>query len=166
MSRRLALPLLCLNGFFLLSGCGGPPPDEGQIDRRALEAEVTASSDAFWEAWRGGRSGLDRALAFFDDHPDFAYAAGGTVWRSLPDLTNTFRTAFQVVQSQAIEIQETVTTIVGRDAVHLMQRGNYSITDTDGVTSEEIPFAFSGLWVRTDDGWRVRCAHESEPGVG
>jgi len=149
-----------------LTGCAAPPSDVGELDRQAVEAEITDVADAFWDAWRDGNAGVDRAMAFFDDHPDFAYAAGGALWRSLPDITDTFRSAFEIVQSQTIEIQETAITVLGQDLAHLMQRGTYSITDMDGVTSEEIPFAFSGLLVRTDAGWRIRCAHESEPGVG
>lgn len=148
-----------------LAGCAAPPSDAGEVDRAAVEAEVDGLADAFWDAWRGGSSGLDRALAFFDDHPDFCYAAAGTVWHSLPDLAATFRSAFQVVESQTVDIQETVITVVDRDTAYLMQHGAYSITDVDGVTSEEIPFAFSALLVRTGSGWRIRCAHESEPGA-
>ena len=147
-----------------LTGCTIPPVEKGELDRAAVEAEVDGFADAFWDAWRDGNSGLDRALAFFDDHPDFCYAAAGTVWRSLPDLAQTFRSAFQVVESQTVEIRETVITVVDRDTAYLMQHGAYSITDTDGVTSEERPFAFSALLVRTGSGWRIRCAHESEPG--
>jgi len=150
---------------FALTGCGGPPSDAGELHRQAAEAEITELADAFWEAWRGGNAGLDRAMSFFDDHPDFAYAAQGTLWRSLSSLTETFRAAFETVQSQTIEIQETEITVAGEDFAYLMQRGAYSVTFIDGVTSEMRPFAFSGLLVRTGPGWRVRSGHLSEPCV-
>jgi hypothetical protein len=150
---------------FALTGCASPPSDGTELDRQAVETELDAFADTFWDAWRDGRSGVDRAMALFEDHPDFAYAAQGMVWHSLADLTATFRSAFQGVQSQTIEIRETSIAVLGQDVAHLMQHGAYSITDTDGVVSEMGPFAFSGLLVRTDSGWRVRCAHLSESGV-
>ena len=159
--KRCAVPLWIV----ALGGCAAPPSDAGEIDRRAVEAEITELAGAFWDAWRDGNAGLDRAMGFFDDHPDFAYAAGGTVWRSLPDLETVFRSAFESVQSQTIQIRETAIAALGQDVAYLTQRGTYSITDMEGVTSEEVPFAFSGLLVRTGSGWKIRCAHESEPGV-
>jgi hypothetical protein len=146
----------------VLAGCATPPADDAELDRQAVAMEIAAFTDAFWDAWGDGLSGVDRAMALFDDHPDFAYAAQGRVWRSLADLTGTFRSAFQVVQSQAVEIEETSIAVLGPDVAHLMQRGAYTITDTDGVVSERRPFAFSGLLVRTGSGWRVRRAHLSE----
>jgi hypothetical protein len=148
-----------------VAGCAGPPSPAGEVDRQAVEAEITAFADGFWDAWRGGSSGLDRAMASFDDHPDFAYAAQGLVRHSLSDLTDTFRSAFEIVRSQTIEIHETSIAVLGQDIAHLTQSGAYAITDMDGVTSAMRPFAFSGLLVRTDSGWRFRCGHLSEPGL-
>ena len=149
-----------------LAGCMAPPSDAGQLDRQAVEAEVREVADQFWDAFSDGNDGVDRALAFFEDHPDFSYAAEGASWGSLSGLQDTFRAAFQVVQSQDIEIQETVIAVLDQNAAYLMQRGTYSITDVDGMTSEKRPFAFSGLLVRTGSGWKFRGAHESEPGMG
>ena len=148
---------------FALAGCAAPASDAGEIDRQAVEAEITEFSHDFWDAWREGNAGLERAMAFFDDHPDFAYAAQGTVWRSLSEVTDTFRSAFQIVQSQTIEIQGTLITVLNQDTAYLMQHGAYAITDMNGVTSGMIPFAFSGFLVRTGSGWKVRGAHVSEP---
>lgn len=147
----------------LAVGCAAPPPDSPEFDPQAVEAEIAEWTNAFWEAWRGGRDGLDRALASFDDHPDFVYAAEGTRWSSFAQVEETFRRAFEIVQSQSIEIQETSITVLSRDHAHFLQVGTYSITDTSGATSEERPFAFSGLLVRTDAGWKLRAGHESEP---
>lgn len=157
---RFAVPLV----FVALTGCAGPSPDPGELDRSAIEAEITELSNAFWDAWRSGNAGLDQALAFFDDHPDFAYAAEGTLWHSFTGLSETFRSAFAVVQSQTVEIRATKITVLDRDLAYLTQSGTYAIIDMNGVASEERPFAFSGLWVRTRAGWKIRCAHESEPG--
>jgi len=149
-----------------LAGCAAPPPDAGEVDRQAVEEEVTGVAGAFWDAMRDGNAGVDRAVALFDDHPEFTYAAGGTVWRSVKALSDTFHQAFEPVQSQTIVIEETAVTVLTGDLAYLVQRGTYSITDLDGVTSPEIRFAFSGLLVRTGSGWRIRFAHESEVGVG
>jgi len=148
-----------------LAGCAAPPADGGDVDRPAVEAEITEFADAFWEAWSQGDSGLETALSCLDDHPDFAYLAQGRLWRSLPELATTFRSAFAIVQSQAIEIRETAITVLGQDLAYLVQSGTYSITDTNGVTSEDRPFVFSALLARTSNGWRIRYAHESEPGA-
>lgn len=150
----------------LVAGCTSPLPKSAEFDRQAVEAEITEWTDAFWEAWRGGRSGLDRALGAFDDHPNFAYAAGGTLWSSFAQIDETFRTAFEIVQSQSIEIQETSITVLSRDHAHFLQVGTYAITDTGGATSEQRPFAFSGLLVRTGSGWKLRVGHQSEQGNG
>jgi hypothetical protein len=159
--RKWSLPL----SIFALLACGAPPPDAEEFDRQAIEAEIAAFAGAFWGAWRDGNAGLERAMALFDDHPDFTYAAQGAVWLSVPDVAETFRSAFQVVQSQTIEIQQTSITVVSRDFAHITQSGAYSMTDLDGVSTEMTPFAFSGLLARTSSGWRVRSAHVSEPCV-
>ena len=148
-----------------LVGCAAPPSDEGEVDRQAIEAEIAEFAGAFWGAWRDGNAGMERAMALFDDDPGFAYAAQGAVWLSVSDVTETFRRAFQVVQSQTIEVRETSINVVSRDFAHIVQSGAYSMTDLSGVSTEMRPFAFSGLMVRTSSGWRVRSAHFSEPCV-
>jgi hypothetical protein len=163
MNRKIGAVALWI---FAPTGCAAPAPDSGELDRQAVEAEIAGFADAFWDAWRDGNSGLDRAMSFFDDGPGFSYAAQGTVWRSVSDVTAAFRSAFEVVRSQTIEIQETEITVLGEDAAHLMQRGAYSMTDTNGETSEMSPLVFTGLLIRTDSGWRVRSAHVSEPCAG
>lgn len=163
MNRQIRALALCI---FALTGCAAPPSDAGELDRQAVEAEITQFSDAFWDAWREGNAGLDRAMSFFDDAPGFRYAAQGTVWRSVSDVTETFRNAFAIVRSQTIDIQETEITVVSEDFAHLVQRGAYSMTDMDGETSDTRPFVFTGLLVRTQSGWRVRSAHVSEPCPG
>jgi len=150
---------------FVLVGCAAPPSDSGDEDRQATEVEIAKFAEAFWDAWRDGNAGLDRAMAFLDDHPEFTYAAQGTVWRSVSHVTETFQSAFEMVQSQTIEIQGTEITVASQDFAHLTQWGVYAIIDVEGVNSEMRPFTFSGLLVRTDSGWRVRSAHVSEPCV-
>ena len=82
----------------LVPGCAAPVPDSAEFDTQAVEAEIIEWTTAFWEAWKGGRDGLDRALASFDDHPDFAYAAEGALWSSFAQVEETFRTAFEIFQ--------------------------------------------------------------------
>jgi hypothetical protein len=150
-------------GVFALVGCTAPPPEAEEFDQQAVEAEIIDWLDTFWETWREGGAGFDRGMAFYDDHPDFAFASEGAMWRSLSDATETFRPAFETIQSQMIELEETAITVLSQDLVYVLEQGTYSATDMGGNTSEATPFAFSSLLVRTDAGWKLRFGHQSEP---
>lgn len=145
------------------TGCNAPAPEAVVFDRQAVEAEVSDWLDVFWATWSEGIEGFDRGMALYDNHPDYSFAAGGSLWLSHTAVSEAFRPGFETVQQQTFEFEQTAITVLTRDLVYTAQQGTSYQTYADGTSSETKPLAFTMLLVRSDGLWKARFAHLSEP---
>jgi hypothetical protein len=152
--RRLALAALSLA---FLSACQPATTELTEEQKADNAAEVNALRADFWHAWR--EWDVDRGMSYYRNSPDFIVANDGELIKGW----NTFDEAIQSwnVESQTIAFNESRTTVLAPDAVHLVEQGTYSVTDTTGVTRPEVTFAASTLWVLRDGEWKVDFAHIS-----
>jgi ketosteroid isomerase-like protein len=159
MTRTISALALAAFPVALALGCeaGEPPLTDDQ--RSAVEAEIDSVQTAFADAFRA--ADLDGGLAFFDDHPDFGFAFDAGSWSSIADVDRTFREMFDALERQEIRVDERRILVLSRNAAYAFERGAFTHHLRDGTSSGEIPFAITALWIRTDEGWRVRFAHES-----
>lgn len=150
----------------LAAGCEPPPPQPPEIDREAIEAEVGAWLDTFWATWSEGRAGFDRGIAMYDDHPDFALAYDGVLWRSLPSAAEAFRPVFESIVHQDVTRPETAVSVLGQDLAHVAQSVTTVQTLADGTTVGPLNGSVTMVLVRAGGVWRIRYYHESTVPAG
>lgn len=155
--RRFVLAAFALAA---LAGCQPATTELTDEQKAEIVAEVNMTLDSFWDSWR--QTDYDRAMAFYIDSPETAHAVtDGGIVKGFDSMDRTWRSGFTAVASQRISFEETFVSVLGRDAVCVMQRGAYSSTDTTGVTGPTFPLAYTTVWIRTEAGWRVTAAHQS-----
>ena len=155
--RRTAGALVILAS----AACTAPRAQAPTFDPQAIETEVTGWLHTFWETWAEGGAGFDRGIAMYDDHPDFALAYDGNLWRSLASANTDFRPAFQSIAHQDIAIPRTAIAVLGPDLVHVVQQVTTVQTLADGSTVGPVRGVVSMVLVRTDGAWKARFYHES-----
>lgn len=146
-----------------IAACSAPAPQAPEIDRQAMEAEVTTWLQTFWATWAEGGAGYDRGIAMFDDHADFAFAVDGVLWRSFPAVAEMIRPIFQTIDHQTFDIPVTAVAVLGPDLAHVSLEGTFVQTDVAGDSVGPTPIAATMVLVRTDGAWKVRFMHQSTP---
>jgi hypothetical protein len=151
--RRLALVVLSLA---FLVACQPATTELTEEQKAEVAAELNAIKADFWDAWR--EWDVDRGMSYYHNSPDFIWANEGLLigWEALNEAARAAN-----LESQAIAINESRVTVLDVDAVHMVEQGTYSETDTDGVTGPEMTFAFSALWLRSNGEWKVHAVHVS-----
>jgi uncharacterized protein (TIGR02246 family) len=144
-----------------LAACASPP-QEPEIDRQAIEAEVTAWVQSFFATWAEGSAGYDRGIAMFDDHPDFAFAVDGVLWRSVTEVDTSIRPSFQTVEHQTFDMPVRSVVVLGPDLAHVALAGTVQ-AEMAGESVGPTPYAVTMVLVRTDGAWKVRFIHQSMP---
>lgn len=164
---RSANPLRRFSALVLSSvafwSCAQPVPEPPPLDRDAVASEVATWLDGFWANWEGGGATFDRAMASFDDHPDFVFALDGSTLASAAAASETFRPFFQTVDHQVFEGPPPAIVVLGPDLVHVMQAGTFTQFLTDGTSTGPTPYVATLVLVRSGGGWKVRFIHQSTP---
>ena len=128
--------------------------------KAAIADTVNALLDDYWDAWRD--VDFDRAISFFLDAPETAFAWADQVDYGLATLDSKYRPIMATFESQEITLTDSRTTVLASNAVYTMQRGTYVQTDTAGVVGDTLPFAYSMVWVRHNGEWKVLAVHQSD----
>ncbi len=144
-------------------GCTTSSRQAPEVDRQAVEAEVTTWLQTFWTTWAEGGAGFDRGIAMYDDHPDFSLASDGQLWSSLASADAAFRPFFQTIDHQTFDIPEAAIAVLGQDLVHVSLQGAFTQWNVDGTHTGPTRFAATMTLVRTDGAWKVRFYHQSQP---
>lgn len=159
LRRFSALALLTV----VFCSCAQAAPEPPPLDRDAVATEVATWLDGFWANWKGGGATFDRAMASFDDHPDFAFALDGSTLGSVAAVTEAFGPFFQTVDHQVFEGPPPAIAVLGPDLVHVMQAGTFAQLLTDGTSTGPTPYVATMVLVRSGDAWKVRFIHQSTP---
>jgi hypothetical protein len=156
--RRLVLAAFALT---LLTACQPATTDLTEEQNSEITAEITAVLDTFWDAW--AQVDYDRGFAYWEDSPELLFAGSeGDILRGFATMDRLYRPFFATLRSQEFDLNETHIKVITRDAAYAMQRGTYAQTDTSGVTGPTRPLAYTYLWIRTADGWKITSAHMSQ----
>jgi len=143
-------------------GCAGPEQETVVYDPELVEEEAMVWLDSFLAGIRGGAATYDEALALFEDHAEFMFIFEGTMFRSRAAVDDVMSELFEQLQSEAIDAMETSVRSLGPDLAYVAATGTFSRTFLDGTVTEEKGFGFSGVLLRTVDGWKARYFHNSE----
>lgn len=140
-------------------GCSGSEAELTPEEREAVAAEVEVAIQAFYDDWSS--ADFDRGMSWFDAHPDFSFASAAQVWTSARTMDEAFRPSFRDLERQEFRIGSHRMSVLSRDLVHVVSRGTNIQYRRDGTAADPLEFAFSSVWVRTSDGWKVRFAHQA-----
>jgi ketosteroid isomerase-like protein len=165
LARELALPgllVLLVLGLTLglvlgAPGCSGPDGEITPEERAAVATEVEAEIQDFWDDWR--RADFRRAMTWYDDHPDFSFASVAETWSSVQAVDEAFRGVWDDIERAEYQLEAPRLAVLTRDLVHVVERGVYISHHRDGTAADPMEFAFSCVWVRTPDGWKIRFGH-------
>jgi ketosteroid isomerase-like protein len=157
LQRTLVAFLILASG-----GCLGTELETATYDPEVVEEEAMVWLDSFLAGIRGGAATYGEALALFDDHAEFSFVFEGTMFRSRAAVDEGFSEVFEQLQTETIGALETSVTALGPDLAYIASTGTFSRILMDGTETEEKGYGFTGVLVRTVDGWKARFFHNSE----
>lgn len=140
----------------LLIGCQQQASVFTDVERAAVEAEITAARDAYFDA--ATRFDADAMVAFWDE---------GFVHFSNADFVPLTREmlAEAWVPLSHIEMNVTSDRVVALswDSGYTIMTASGAVYDNSGAVVEQSRWAGTHIWVRTDEGWKVQAVHEGRP---
>jgi ketosteroid isomerase-like protein len=154
MRRMTVLPLL------LVVACRSGSADLTEQRKAEIVAELNALDAGYWDAWRA--ADWDRGMAYYDDSPDFVWAAGGAVYFGLSALKEA-RPGFANVARQTFTFRSSRTVVMAPDVASTTALGTWAQTDTAGVTGPSREFAWTAIWMRRAGQWKMHLVHMSYP---
>ena len=152
--RRFVLAAFALTVF---AACQPATNELTDYRKGELAAEVELIHGQMWEAWN--ETDVDRAMSYLYNSPDVIWVDDGVLmkgWTTVNDMVQSL-----TIESQAVTFNESKTTVLAPDVVHVVDQGTYVVTSTDGATGPETTFATSILWVLRDGDWKTDFIHVS-----
>ncbi len=126
--------------------------------RAALADSIRALSDSVIRS--GERLDAEAMTARFLDGPAAAFGGAGGLVLSAEQLRNSLAQGYRGLVGQRFEIVEQRVAILGLDAASATGWGNVSATHETGARANS-RVAFTFVWGRRGDEWRVIQAHFS-----
>ena len=148
--------LTAMTGTLALFGCQSNAPTFTDAERQAVVAEITAARDAYFDA--ATHFDADAMVAFWDT--DFIHVSNAYVQ---PLTLEVLREAWKPLSHIEMNITSDRVVALSRDAGYTLRTASYAVYDTAGVVLETSDWAGTHIWVRTDDGWKVKGVHEGRP---
>ena len=124
-----------------------------EVTIRVLTDELVAASE---------QVDVDRVFAKCSDAHDAGFIDNGVFYPSLDSLLAAFRTGFSRLRRQEIEVSETRVSVLAPNVAVLTAHGYGTATQTDDQTFES-PFAWTFVFVKEGDNWRIVHSHQSFP---
>lgn len=155
--NRILIPMT-----LILAACG--PSREAQLS----DAERAAIQDTILTLWDETLAGIEEADAakayrLFSDRPDAWYIRDGSLYPSIATAEREYAEGFKGISRQRREIDTLAVTVLGPSTAVLFSLGRFFATDTAGVTHPPLELAWSAVWRREDEGWRIANLHISFP---
>jgi hypothetical protein len=145
--------------FILMAGCQ-PAETFTQADLDAAVAEVQAELDGFWAAWSA--ASFDEGMAYYSDEPEMTLATNGILWESKAVVEENFRSLFEAMDRQDVDLTDTRILALTPGIVYVTQAGTYTVVDQSGEVSPVRTYTGSLLWVKEGGDWTIVGYHGSE----
>jgi len=153
MARLILIPTAAA---LLLLGCQPPAPTFSGAEKAAVEAEIRAARDAYFDA--ATTLDADAMVAFWDE--DFIHVSNAYV---VPLTVEALREGWRRLSHIEMNVTSDRVMALSRDAGYTLFTASYVVFDTAGVAVDSSDWAGTHIWVRTADGWRVQAVHEGRP---
>ncbi len=140
----------------LLLGCRSQPLALTAVERTAVEAEIAAARDAYFDA--ATRLDADALVAFWGR--DFIHVSNDRV---MPLTVEGLRAAWEPLSHMNLDITSEHVIALSRDAGVTVLTASYTVFDRAGVAVAGNDWAGTHVWSRSEEGWRVQAVHEGRP---
>jgi hypothetical protein len=140
----------------LILGCQPQAPAFSDVERAAVEAEIAAARDAFFDA--ATTLDADALVAYWDQ--DFIHLSNSDI---APVTKEMLAEAWQPLSHIELDITSDYVRALSKDAGYTIRLASYVVYDTAGAVVESNDWAGTHIWVRTDEGWKVQSVHEGRP---
>ena len=140
----------------LLIGCQQQTPVFTDVERAAVEAEITAARDAYFDA--ATRLDADAMVAFWDQ--GFVHFSNADF---VPLTREMLAEAWLPLSHIEMDVTEARVVALSMDAGYTITTASGALYDNSGAVVEQSRWVGTHIWVRTDEGWKVQAVHEGRP---
>lgn len=154
MARQILIPTAAA---LLLLGCQPPAPTFSGAEKAAVEAEIRAARDAYFDA--ATTMDADVLVAFWDE--DFIHVSNAYV---VPLTLEALREGWGRLSHIEMNVTSERVMALSREAGYTLITASYVVFDTAGAAVDSSDWAGTHIWVRTPEGWKVQAVHEGRPG--
>lgn len=145
----------------LSAACQGSPSSFPQEYLDRAEGEVAAELEAFWDAWSA--PSFDEGMAFYSNRPDMTMITDGFVWESKAQVEEAYRSFFEGMDRQEVEVLTTRITALTPEVVNATQVLSVDQYFRDGTVVLDQDYTNSYTWMLEDGGWKILDYHSSLP---
>jgi ketosteroid isomerase-like protein len=141
------------------AGCSTAPKPMSDAERAALADSVTQAANSMFASF-ATKPSADAMLSYYLHGDALVHAEYGMIFPTYDSLVKAVRAGVQSLRSAAMTLDQKRVTVLDRDVVVLTALINGAMKDTAG---KETPFheAWTSVWHRTSDGWKIAADHES-----
>ncbi len=140
----------------VLFGCQPQTPTFTEAEEAAVEAEIRAARDAYFDA--ATNLDAEAMVAFWDE--DFIHVSNDVI---LPLTLEALTEAWKPLSHIEMDITSDRVVALSNDAGYTLFTASYVVFDTAGVDVGSSDWAGTHIWVRSDEGWKVQAVHEGRP---
>lgn len=157
---KLLSALMLFSVAMLGTACTPAPAPMTDAQRTAIVDGVRAAHEALWASFP--RLNVDSTMAFYVADDRVTVAELGMIYPSRDSVVKAIRAAWAGFRSISATPAEPRIMVLGPNAAVLTTTYVGSFTDTAGMTGE-VRGAWSAVYHRSPDGWKVVQTHESMP---
>jgi hypothetical protein len=156
-SSQTSFVLICVAlAAIVLIGCQQQTPAFTGVERAAVEAEIAAARDAYFDA--ATRFDADAMVAFWDER--FVHFSNADF---VPLTREMLAEAWLPLSHIEMDVTSDRVVALSWDAGYTIMTAFGAVYDKSGAIVEQSRWAGTHIWVRTDEGWKVQAVHEGRP---
>jgi ketosteroid isomerase-like protein len=140
----------------LLLGCQLQGSTFTDAEKSAVEAEIEATRDAYFDA--ATTLDADAMVAFWDE--DFIHVSNAYV---VPLTLEALREGWRPLSHIEMDVTSDRVVALSRNSGYTLSTASYVVFDTAGLAVDRSDWAGTHIWIRTDEGWKVQAVHEGRP---
>jgi uncharacterized protein (TIGR02246 family) len=127
------------------------------------DAEIIAAVEAILDkaVAAAAAADADGALAVSTQDNAFTFITGDTMLAGYDQALGAFRKTYALLQKQSNRVLEKRTRVLSPDVVLVSAVSEGTYTDKAGFTSDPVGLAFTAVFVRRNNEWRVIHFHQS-----
>ncbi len=144
----------------LAAACSKAPAPLTDAQRAAL-ADSVGQIATQWLATFVTQPTVDKYLSHYVRGDELAHAEGGMIYPTYDSLVAGARAFFKTVTSMNFTLDHPRFTVLDRDVVVMTTMVTGTMKDTAGKESPPSQEAWTAVWHRTPDGWKIAADHES-----
>ncbi len=144
----------------LAAACSKAPPPLSDAEKAAIADSVSQIATQ-WLASFATQPTVEKFLSQYVRGDELVHAEYGMIYPTYDSVVAGARAFFKTVSSMNFTLDQKRLTVLDRDVVVLTAMVKGTMKDTAGKESPPEQEAWTAVWHRTPDGWRVVADNES-----